>query len=53
DDVIFDEEYGDTKGAYILKEPDHGSHHPFKVEARIDIPTHDGIADAIKTGFMD
>nr|GFB64478.1 hypothetical protein [Tanacetum cinerariifolium] len=42
------EEDDDTEGAYIFKEPDHGSHHPFKVEARIDIMTYDGTIDAEK-----
>ncbi|GKF35205.1 hypothetical protein Tco_0108405, partial [Tanacetum coccineum] len=45
DPVIEDD---DTKGAYILKEPYHDSHHLFKVEARIDIPTYDGTIDAKK-----
>ncbi|GKF50003.1 hypothetical protein Tco_0143254, partial [Tanacetum coccineum] len=45
DDVVTDEEDDDTKGAYIFKEPYHGSHHPFKVEARIDIPMYDGTVD--------
>ncbi|GJW16490.1 hypothetical protein Tco_0020623 [Tanacetum coccineum] len=48
DDVVTDEEDDDTEGAYIFKEPDHGSQHPFKVEARIDIPTYDGTVDAEK-----
>nr|GEU36640.1 hypothetical protein [Tanacetum cinerariifolium] len=39
---------GDTEGPYILKELDHGSHHLFKVEARIDIPTYGGTVDAEK-----
>ncbi|GJQ90219.1 reverse mRNAase [Tanacetum coccineum] len=45
DDVVTDEEDDNTEGAYIFKEPDHGSQHPFKVEARIDIPTYDGTVD--------
>ncbi|GJY15489.1 glutamate-rich WD repeat-containing protein 1 [Tanacetum coccineum] len=48
DGFVTDEEDDDTEGAQIFKEPDHGSHHPFKVEARIDIPTYDGTVDAEK-----
>nr|GEY12753.1 cysteine-rich receptor-like protein kinase 10 [Tanacetum cinerariifolium] len=48
DDVVTDEEDDDTEGTYILKELDHGSHNPFKVEARIDIPTYDGTVNAKK-----
>nr|GEU90950.1 hypothetical protein [Tanacetum cinerariifolium] len=48
DDVVTNEEDDNTEGAYILKEPEHGSHHPFKVEARIDISTYDGTVDAEK-----
>ncbi|GKD81288.1 hypothetical protein Tco_1348127 [Tanacetum coccineum] len=43
DDVVTDEEDDDTEGAYIFKEPDHGSQHPFKVEARIDILTQEKV----------
>ncbi|GKD29128.1 hypothetical protein Tco_1239906, partial [Tanacetum coccineum] len=38
----------DNKSKNVNKTIEHGSHHPFKVEAKIDIPTYDGTIDAEK-----
>nr|GEU37366.1 hypothetical protein [Tanacetum cinerariifolium] len=43
DDFVTNEEDDDTESAYIFKEPDHGSHHPFKVKAMIDISTKEKV----------
>nr|GEX12494.1 hypothetical protein [Tanacetum cinerariifolium] len=47
DGFVTDEEDDDTKGEYIFKKPNHGSHNPFKVEARIDIPTKEKVIFAL------
>ncbi|GKB63813.1 hypothetical protein Tco_0919999 [Tanacetum coccineum] len=38
----------DNKLENVNKTMEHGSHQPFKVEAKIDIPTYDGTIDAEK-----
>ncbi|GJV93816.1 hypothetical protein Tco_1541629 [Tanacetum coccineum] len=47
DEQLFDED-NDNKSKNVNKTIEHGSHHPFKVEAKIDIPTYDGTIDAGK-----
>ncbi|GKD02970.1 hypothetical protein Tco_1177944 [Tanacetum coccineum] len=37
-----EDEDDDNKSENVNKTMKHGSHHPFKVEAKIDIPTYDG-----------
>ncbi|GKA18729.1 hypothetical protein Tco_0698644 [Tanacetum coccineum] len=38
----------DNESENVNKTREHGSHHPLKVEAKIDIPTYDGTIDAEK-----
>ncbi|GJY32565.1 hypothetical protein Tco_0417034 [Tanacetum coccineum] len=47
---IYDDEDEDDDNELekVNKTMEHGSHHPFKVEAKIDIPTYDGTIDAEK-----
>ncbi|GKD34775.1 hypothetical protein Tco_1250284 [Tanacetum coccineum] len=46
---IYDEdEDDDNESENVNKTREHGSHHPFKVEAKIGIPTYDGTIDAEK-----
>nr|GEV77433.1 hypothetical protein [Tanacetum cinerariifolium] len=48
DEDDYEDEDDDNKSKNLNKTIKHGSHHPFKVEARIDIPTYDGTIDAEK-----
>ncbi|GJT73572.1 hypothetical protein Tco_1032858 [Tanacetum coccineum] len=48
DEDDYEDEDDDNKSKNRNKTMKHGSHHPLKVEARIDISTYDGTVDAEK-----